>query len=177
MEAHSIETTAKLPGLARPTKASSRHVKGTKRVDDHLLAYTRLARLDAKEIINAVRVGVSAKLLDDLVRDMDVPRIRILSWMDIPEATAKRKIRAGSALSKAVGEQTLGLARLIGQVQRMVAESGNLKSFDAAVWLAGWLSEPNAALGGDLPGDYMDTAEGRNLISATLARMQSGAYA
>jgi len=58
----------------------------------------------------------------------------------------------------------------------MVNESGNPEDFDAAVWLANWLKEPNPALGCIPPGEYMDTAEGFNLLSDTLARMQSGAY-
>jgi len=39
-------------------------------------------------------------------------------------------------------------ARLIGQVQAMVEQSGNPEGFDAAHWLGAWLDEPLPALGG-----------------------------
>ena len=75
------------------------------------------------------------------------------------------------------GERALGLARLIGQVTHVVQESGNPEGFDAATWTADWLEQPNPALGGKAPGQYMDTADGRELVSSLIARMQSGAYA
>ena len=40
-----------------------------------------------------------------------------------------------------------------------------------------WLNGPLPALGGARPIDLMDTMEGQALVSATLARIQSGAYA
>lgn len=65
---------------------------------------------------------------------------------------------------------------LVRQVQAMVEESGNPDCFDAAEWLARWLSEPVPALGGARPMDLMENAEGRALVSDTLARMQTGAF-
>jgi uncharacterized protein (DUF2384 family) len=71
----------------------------------------------------------------------------------------------------------VGMAKLIGQVQTMVEESGDPTGFDAAQWLARWLDEPLPALDGKRPAEYMDTAEGRDLVSNLLAMAQSGAYA
>jgi uncharacterized protein (DUF2384 family) len=65
-------------------------------------------------------------------------------------------------------------------VAQIVAESGEFSEsagFDVARWTAEWLEEPNAALGGKSPGDFMDTADGRGLVSGLVAQMQSGAYA
>jgi uncharacterized protein (DUF2384 family) len=56
-------------------------------------------------------------------------------------------------------------------------ESGEPEGFDAATWTANWLEEPNAALGGRAPGEFMDTADGRSLVAGLVAQMQSGAYA
>ncbi|SOE63487.1 Protein of unknown function [Burkholderia sp. D7] len=66
---------------------------------------------------------------------------------------------------------------LVRQVEKMVAESGNPEGFDAAQWLAAWMERSVPALGGRRPAEYMDTVEGRALISRLLAMMQSGAYA
>jgi uncharacterized protein (DUF2384 family) len=65
----------------------------------------------------------------------------------------------------------------VGQVQALVRESGNPEGFDAAQWTATWLQRPNPALGGRTPGDYMDTADGRELVASLVAQMQGGAYA
>lgn len=48
---------------------------------------------------------------------------------------------------------------------------------DAVRWTADWLEEPNDALGGRTPDEFMDTSDGRTLVSGLVARMQSGAYA
>ena len=59
----------------------------------------------------------------------------------------------------------------------MVEESGDPRGFNAAPWVARWLEEPLAALGGRKPRELMDTAEGQAVVSNMLARAQSGAYA
>ena len=71
---------------------------------------------------------------------------------------------------------TPGLARLVGQVQAMVEESGKPAGFDTAAWVASWLDRPLAALDGQRPAELMDTAEGQALVSQLVARMQSAAY-
>ncbi|MEO8250054.1 MAG: antitoxin Xre/MbcA/ParS toxin-binding domain-containing protein [Burkholderiales bacterium] len=88
-----------------------------------------------------------------------------------------RKIKEGDVLSQDESERALGVARLIGQVQKIVSESGNLERFDAAGWTAQWLEEINPALGGKAPGEFLDTADERELVSRLIAQMQSGAYA
>jgi uncharacterized protein (DUF2384 family) len=80
-------------------------------------------------------------------------------------------------MSQDDSERSLGIIRLIGQVRHIVSQSGETDGFDAARWTADWLEEPNAALGGRKPGEFMDTADGRGLVFALVAQMQSGAYA
>jgi uncharacterized protein (DUF2384 family) len=59
----------------------------------------------------------------------------------------------------------------------MVLESGAPAGFDAAAWMARWLTEPLPAFGGARPADLMDTMEGQALVASALAKMQGGAYA
>ena len=80
-------------------------------------------------------------------------------------------------LSQDESERALGITSLVGQVQKIVSESGSPDGFDAARWTADWLEEPNDALGGRAPGEFMDTSDGRALVSGLVAQMQSGAYA
>jgi uncharacterized protein (DUF2384 family) len=69
------------------------------------------------------------------------------------------------------------MAKLVGQVQAMVEQSGDPTGFDAAKWVARWVNEPSPALGGKSPATYMDAVEGQELVFNLVARMQSGAYA
>lgn len=74
-------------------------------------------------------------------------------------------------------ERRAGLAKLIGQVELIVKESGELERFDAAQWFSSWIAQPALALGGRKPAEFMDTSEGREVVSKLLAQMQSSAFA
>jgi putative toxin-antitoxin system antitoxin component (TIGR02293 family) len=127
--------------------------------------------------IRLIRQGIRASELKNMVRLMDFPQEELYQSLGISTATVNRKAMRNEALSSDDSERTLGMARLIGQVQAMVAESGNPEGFDAAKWLSHWLQQPLPALDGNRPLDYMDTIEGQMLVSNLLAMMQSGAYA
>ena len=71
----------------------------------------------------------------------------------------------------------IGLAKLVGQLEAMVEESGNGTGFDAHAWISQWLSEPLPAFGGARPIDLIDTMEGQGMVASALAKLQSGAYA
>lgn len=158
-----------VPTLPRRPPASPEH--GHR---DSYLAYCDLSRVDR---IDLVRQGVPARLLVGLAGDMHVSRERLYAWLGIARATANRKVKADEVLSQDESERALGIARLVGQVEKIVGESGDPAGFDAARWTAGWLQRPNPALGGRSPGEFMDTADGRSLVSGLVAQMQSGAYA
>jgi putative toxin-antitoxin system antitoxin component (TIGR02293 family) len=132
---------------------------------------------DALERIELVKGGVPAGLLVRISEDMAIPKDRLYATIGLARATVNRKLRARQVLSREEGERVLGMARLVGQVETIVRESGNPEGFDAAKWVAAWLERPQPALGGRRPGELMDTADGRSLVHDLVARMQSGAYA
>lgn len=140
-------------------------------------SYPDISDFDLIERIGIVKKGLPARLLTRLADDMNVSRERLYAWLGIPRTTANRKVKDDEILSQDESERVLGIASLVGQVQRIVRESGGPRDFDAARWTADWLEEANAALGGRTPGEFMDTSDGRTLVSGLVARMQSGAYA
>lgn len=140
-------------------------------------AYASLYTLGPVDRIEAVKAGVPAQVLATLAEDMHVTRDQLFAWAGIPRATANRKVSQSALLSQDESERVLGIARLIGLVEQVVAESGAIDGFDAAVWTASWLAQPLAALGGRKPGEFIDTADGRDLVAGLVAQMQSGAYA
>lgn len=129
------------------------------------------------ERIGMVKAGLPARLLATLASDMHIPRERLYGWLGIARTTANRKVKDDAVLSQDESERALGITSLVGQVQKIVSESGSPVGFDAARWTADWLVEPNDALGGRTPGEFMDTSDGRALVSGLVAQMQSGAYA
>ncbi|MDR3461221.1 MAG: DUF2384 domain-containing protein [Beijerinckiaceae bacterium] len=96
--------------------------------------------------------------------------------LNLSTATVNKKAKQGDTLSRDESERVIGVAKLVGQLEAMIQESGDLSGFDAGAWMARWLTEPLPAFGGARPADLIDTMEGQNLVSSALAKVQSGAY-
>jgi putative toxin-antitoxin system antitoxin component (TIGR02293 family) len=136
-----------------------------------------VAASDPAVRMDLVRHGVPAQAVAALADALAMSRDELTRELALPRATVERKLRDGGHLGQAESERVLGVVHLIAQVRRIVEESGDPTGFDAALWTADWLRTPAPALGGRLPVEYMDTAEGRAIVSRLVAQMQSGAYA
>ncbi|HEY5411738.1 MAG TPA: antitoxin Xre/MbcA/ParS toxin-binding domain-containing protein [Caulobacteraceae bacterium] len=124
-----------------------------------------------------VKAGLPAAQAKRIIADLQISTNVAGSLVYVPISTFNRKVKNEEVLTPDISERFLGLAKLIGQVQTMVDESGAPEDFDAKAWTARWLNEPLPAFGGAAPVELMDTMEGQALVSATIARIQSGAYA
>lgn len=133
--------------------------------------------LPAVERDALVRAGVPAEFAELLVESMGIAKERFYRILNLSRSTLERKLHAKADMSTPESERVIGLAKLIGQVEAMVSESGDATGFDAAKWFAAWSAEPSAALGGRRPEDLLETADGRDAVSKLLAQMQSGAFA
>lgn len=129
------------------------------------------------ERFNLIDQGVPAQDFVTTIRDLGLTQDRTFKILGFPRSSMKKKIAAHSPLKRDEGTLVIGLRRLIGQVEVMVAESGDPKDFSAAKWIAGWMETPNPALAGKCPADYMHLPEGQEMLSQLLSQMQSGAYA
>jgi putative toxin-antitoxin system antitoxin component (TIGR02293 family) len=137
----------------------------------HLFVMTPLERA------GLVETGVPSAMVNDISKAMDVSKERFYALSGLSRATVTRKIAANRALTPDESERVVGIAKLIGQVQSIVNESGNPEGFEAGQWFHEWISRPLPALGGHKPEEYLQTADGREAVSRLLAQMQSGAYA
>jgi putative toxin-antitoxin system antitoxin component (TIGR02293 family) len=138
--------------------------------------YVQVFRATPLDRIELVKSRLPASQAKTIMSDLDIAAGAASRALNVPVSTLNRKTKMGDRLTQDESERVLGLARLIGQVQSMVDESGDPANFDARKWTARWLGEPLPALGGARPLDLMDTMEGQGLVSDTLARIQSGAY-
>ncbi len=139
--------------------------------------FRQVFEADAMERVRIVKLGVPASVVEAMARRMAMPKEKLVGTLGLARATIDRKARENKPLSSDESSRVLGMARLVGQVQAMVEESGNPEGFDAAEWVARWLDEPLPALGGQRPGELMDTPEGQGIVSQIVDRMRSGAYA
>ena len=168
--------SAKHPRTRTLASATTKRNKLWRALLSRRLPLASLYPFEAIERIELIREGVPARLLVLISEDMAIPKDRLYSTIGLARATVNRKLRGRQALSQDESERVLGIARLVGQVDAMVRESGNSEGFDAAKWVAAWLDRPQPALGGRRPAELMDTADGRGLVADLVARMQSGAY-
>lgn len=137
----------------------------------------RLDALSPLQTVTLVKTGVRAGWVPPLASSLGMSRDRLYATLGLPRATMERRLAKDEPLSAEQSSRVLGIARLIGQVQAMLDESGTPAGFDAGAWVGRWLGEPVPALGGRCPAELMDTAEGQMLVANLLARAQSGAYA
>lgn len=166
---------AKRSPQARKSRAHLRAVRRPARAPR--LSLDSLYELDAAERHELVKEGVPATMVDRVSEDMAIGKGKLYETLGLAPATVNRKLRSAQLLSPNESERLLGITRLIGQVERIVRESGDATGFRAAEWMAAWLERPHAALGGRPPAELMDTADGRDIVSDLVARLQSSAYA
>jgi putative toxin-antitoxin system antitoxin component (TIGR02293 family) len=107
---------------------------------------------------------------------MGASKKALLRQLGLSRATIDRKVKNDRALSMDEGQRVIGMAKLVGLVETMAEQSDNSDKFDAAKWLAKWIDQELPALDGKKPAEFLDTAEGQELVANTLQRMQTGAY-
>lgn len=141
------------------------------------LPYMDIYRASPEDRIRMIRSGVLARNAKRMISDLHFDQQALLGALNLKTATVNRKAARGESLSADESERVIGIARLVGQLQAIVEESGDPDGFDAPLWLSQWLREPLPALGGIQPVSLLDTMEGQALVSETLAKIQSGAFA
>src|SRR5262245_58915992 len=117
------------------------------------------------EKIDAIRTGVGARVVDDMVAYLDVPKHAIFTVLHTPESTAHRLIRDNRALDRAASERVVRVA----DVTRL-AEA----TFGGKGPATRWLKQPNLALGGVTPLSLLDTEPGAGEVRRVLAAIDHG---
>ena len=158
---------------ARRRVATALKAERVVQFDDFVAAF----RAGPMERVGWIKAGMPADYAVFVAREMNIPKERLFGTLGLARATVDRKVRERRLLSRDESAMLLGAARLVGQVQAMVEESGEPEGFHAAEWVAGWLERPLPALAGRRPAELMDTAEGQAIVANLLDRTRTGAYA
>jgi putative toxin-antitoxin system antitoxin component (TIGR02293 family) len=142
-------------------------------------AYVRqVAAATPIQLVDIERAGVQGILLKDLSKRMEIPSSRIFAMLGVPKATAEKKAAAGEMVAGRGGQAALGMVRLLGIANRIVANSTakEARSFDSAKWLGQWIERAQPSLGGRKPADLLDTPTGVDVVARLLGSIESGAY-
>jgi putative toxin-antitoxin system antitoxin component (TIGR02293 family) len=176
-----IASTAKTPSLPSRTALAGRLKKGVfawERLEkgSHT-GYADLYVMPPMDRALLVKKGAPSHMVGVISKEMDMTKDRFVRIMGLSRATVTRKMANKTDLSADESERLVGLAKLIGQVETIVKQSGESAGFKPAKWFGEWIEQPAAALGGRKPEELLDTADGREAVARLLAQMQSGAYA
>jgi putative toxin-antitoxin system antitoxin component (TIGR02293 family) len=126
--------------------------------------------------IYIIRMGVPAKFVAVITQRMRIPKDTLYSSLNLARATIDRKVQNEQLLNQDESERVLAIAKLIGQADTIVRESGVTEDFNPSQWVAAWLQRPHPALNGKRPAELMDTGDGRELVADLLAKQQSSVY-
>lgn len=140
-------------------------------------SYLDIYRASPSDRIRLIKDGVPALKAKRMIADLHFDQRPLLGALNLKTATVNRKAARDEVLSPENGERVIGIAKLVGQIEAMLEDSGEPRGFDGPAWLSQWLREPLAALGGAKPVDLLDTMEGQALVAQVLAQVRSGAYA
>lgn len=149
--------------------------------DHHVaIAYRSIAASSPSEKSDMVRAGLSTGFVKQMASDLAIDQSVLTDSMGIARSTFTRKAKNHEVLSSGESAVALGLARIIGEIERILAESGDpgqMETFDITGWVGTWLREPVPALGGRVPLEFMDNPYGQETVLQLIGQMQSGAFA
>jgi putative toxin-antitoxin system antitoxin component (TIGR02293 family) len=130
------------------------------------------------DVVAIERAGIDGRLLKDLSRRMNIPASRLFGIVGVPKATAEKKASDKQIVRGSGGQAAIGIVKLLGIAQRLVAESTSrqARNFDAAQWLGRWIEQPQPSLGGRKPSELLDTPTGLSVVARLLGAIESGAY-
>ena len=169
--------------VKRPAKAKAAAITVEKRPlsaardKAPLLSYITVYRASPLERIAMIRRGIPASEAKRILADLPIGQGAGFKALNLSTATVNKKAKQGETLSPEESERIVGFAKLVGQLEAMIQDSGDPAGFDARAWIARWLTERLPAFGGARPADLMDTMEGQGMVAAALSKIQSGAYA
>ncbi len=154
-----IATHGPVGGVAAPDRLTA------------LSVFVDTARASPETLAGLAEQGISGEWLTRFADVLHVSAVTVRHWLGVQGTCRTNRLDRDDSV------QVLALVKLIGRVQLIVAESGDLTNFDAGRWVAGFLRNPNSALGSRRPCEYMGTIEGRETVERLIEQQQSGTYA
>ena len=115
--------------------------------------------------IETIRQGVFARVVDDMVKYLDVPKLVIFGLLHMPDSTAHKLIKDNRRLDSAASERVVRVA----DVTRMAQQT-----FGGREPAIRWLKTPNLALAGVTPLSLLDTEPGASEVRRIISSIDYG---
>lgn len=115
--------------------------------------------------IDVIRRGVGARVVDDMVEYLDVPKSVIFGLLHTPESTAHKLIKDNRNLDSAASERVVRVA----DITRMAEET-----FGGREAATRWLKTPNLSLRRATPLSMLDTEPGAGEVRRVLSSINYG---
>ena len=115
--------------------------------------------------IDIIRAGVGARVVDDMVAYLEVPKAVIFALLHTPESTAHKLIKDNRNLDAAASERVVRVADITRLAQ------GTFGAREAATH---WLKSANLALAGATPLSMLDTEPGAGEVRRLLHAIDAG---
>jgi putative toxin-antitoxin system antitoxin component (TIGR02293 family) len=119
----------------------------------------------AVEKIEVIRHGVRARVVDDMVDYLDVPKSVIFGVLHTAESTAHKLIKENRPLDSAASERVVRVA----DITRMAEET-----FGGREAATRWLKAPNLSLRQEIPLSLLDTEPGAGEVRRVLSAINYG---
>lgn len=115
--------------------------------------------------IELIRSGVQARVVDDMVDYLDVPKNVIFGVLHTPESTAHKLIKDNRPLDSAASERVVRVADVTRMAEETFGERGAATR---------WLKTANLGLGGATPLSMLDTEPGAGEVRRILSSINYG---
>jgi len=115
--------------------------------------------------IDVIRGGVLARVVDDMVEYLGVPKNVVFALLHTPESTAHKLIKDNRHLDSAASERVVRVA----DITRMAEET-----FGGRDGATQWLKARNLALAGETPLSMLDTEPGAGEVRRLLHSINYG---
>jgi uncharacterized protein (DUF2384 family) len=128
-------------------------------------------------LFKALEAGVPTYAVNVIARATGEPVKDVLDMIGVSQSTFRRKQEAGLPLPDVAGQRVMSFLRVAATLRRMLEESGDpqlVKQLDLAGWLAQWMREQLAVLGGKTPAQMLRNFEGQLAVEQVLERMRGG---
>ena len=152
-----------MPRQAHKTKKTRRQ----KRSADPVVRFKTFVSKEtpAAQKIELIRGGVVARVIDDMVEYLDVPKKVIFGILNMPESTTHKLIKDNRPLDSAASERIVRVADITRMAER---------TFGGREPAARWLKSPNLALRGVTPLSMLDTEPGAGEVRRILSSIDYG---
>ena len=87
------------------------------------LSFATIYRVEPMDRIKLIRDGIPAKYIKVISDSMGITKETLFKFLNLPKSTIDKKSVANQMLPIEQGERLIGMAKLVGQVESIIAES------------------------------------------------------